>query len=155
MSANVADERARMKAVATDYEEKLIAKIDAVRQEQGLSYQELSSKAGLGDTAVRDICNGRSKKPGFTTLRAIIEALGFDMFGFMMLVEGDASGPAFDWADAGTVVVEEVKPIAVYRLDDGRIAVRSAGRPDAEIPMRREDARKVGQRLIELADATV
>lgn len=45
----------------------------------GKSAREVSRDARLGDTAVRDILNGKSREPGFATLAAIAKALNVDI----------------------------------------------------------------------------
>ena len=49
---------------------------EIVRGTQGINYKKISLKAGLGETAVRDIVEGRSKDPKHGTLQKIVDALG-------------------------------------------------------------------------------
>jgi transcriptional regulator with XRE-family HTH domain len=56
--------------------------VDALRREMaraGLTSRALSQKAGLNDTAVRDIINGRSKVPRLSTIARLAKTLGIQM----------------------------------------------------------------------------
>lgn len=50
-------------------------RIEFIMQERGLRAKELSSKANLNETAIRDILKGRSKNPRIDTTRKIAKAL--------------------------------------------------------------------------------
>ncbi len=54
----------------------LAEKLDQLVRESGLSSTAVSVSAGLGKTAVRDIVEGRSRRPTFHTLSQIAAALG-------------------------------------------------------------------------------
>lgn len=53
----------------------VISNIEKRMREKGLTQKGLALKAGLNETAVRDILQGRSKDPQLSTLRALAEVL--------------------------------------------------------------------------------
>lgn len=48
----------------------------SLMHEQGLTQRSLSLRAGLNETAVRDIVEGRARFPRYDTIRALADALG-------------------------------------------------------------------------------
>jgi len=56
-------------------EQGLSERLLRLKRERGLSYRKIAEKAGLGETAVRDIVVGRSRSPKLETLEAIAKAL--------------------------------------------------------------------------------
>jgi transcriptional regulator with XRE-family HTH domain len=63
---------------------KLINNLERRMRLRGLTQKSLALKAGLNETAIRDILKGRSKDPQFTTLNGIARVLGCaveDLFG--------------------------------------------------------------------------
>jgi transcriptional regulator with XRE-family HTH domain len=69
------------------------ARLRALLKEKGRSARDVSLKAGLGATAVKDILSGRSKRPEFATLQAIAQELGVSVFDFTTSGDAGAAGP--------------------------------------------------------------
>lgn len=54
-------------------------RLRALIESRGKSMGEVSERAGLSRTAIRDIMNGRAKSPGIDTLQAIAKALNVSL----------------------------------------------------------------------------
>jgi transcriptional regulator with XRE-family HTH domain len=97
-----------------------------------LSQKGLAQRAGLNDTAVRDILSGRSRHPRHDTIQKLADALGC---GVAELVD-DRAGPVVRaGADGdGYVLIARYDP----RLDAGRETLTAEGRHFADTAFRAE-----------------
>lgn len=59
--------------------ESLPQRLERLMHERGFNQKSLALKAGLNETAVRDILKGRSRRPLHTTVMALAVALGCDV----------------------------------------------------------------------------
>ena len=59
--------------------ESLPHRLERLMREQGFNQKSLALKAGLNETAVRDILKGRSRRPLHTTVMALAVALGCEV----------------------------------------------------------------------------
>lgn len=89
-------------------------RILAALEETGLKQEAVARAAGIRSATLSDIINGKTKSPGYDTVRAIIEALGMTEMEFYSLGE---ESPSFD-RSTGEFTKEE---LAEYR---GKIAAR-------------------------------
>lgn len=98
----------------------------------GLSQKGLAKRAGLNDTAVRDILSGRSKHPRQDTIQKLASALGCSVAELM----DDSSGPVVKAGteDESFVLIARYDP----RIDAGRETLIAEGRQFADTAFRAE-----------------
>lgn len=90
--------------------------IERHRLRLGLSMRELSLKAGLNETAVKAIMQGRSESPRGKTLQAIARALGTSVSELIGHgAESDRSALPFHYANSNRAVSEENGGLDVLR----------------------------------------
>jgi transcriptional regulator with XRE-family HTH domain len=110
---------------------KLVSSIQRRMQLEGLNQKHLALRAGLNETAVRDILKGRSKDPQYSTLRAIADYLGCtveDLYNDPEIGGYGLADKSRPWpADAG-VAAEEVAGA------ESRILIQEADLPALETP---------------------
>lgn len=88
----------------------LVAVLSTSMKEAGLNQKSLAVKAGLNDTAVRDILKGRSKNPKLDTLHRLARALDFSFEEFARAIDLDDVGRR---AEAAAAPASKREPVVV------------------------------------------
>lgn len=72
----------------------LAQKMQTMKTSAGMSYQEISDKSGVPLATVKRIFSGQTPDPGYTSVIAIMEAMGGDESDIRQAVEDSEPAPA-------------------------------------------------------------
>lgn len=96
----------------------------------GISQKGLAVKAGLNETAVRDIIQGRSRDPQYNTLRAIVRVLGCSVEDLYQ----DTGLPASGFYDGGRLHKIPLGNGAVGQRPAGNDSLQTLRLPETPLP---------------------